>query len=195
MKKLREYENKVLINKENFLSLLSKLKINILQNKIIRNYYFDTLDHSIFNIAAVFRIKEEKNNYQAIFKKGISKIDFDEYSKEIDQETLELWKASKFEIEEFNKKLAKYKIEQAKIIFLGKIVTHRYEIKFGKGRILIDHSIYNNYEDYEIECINKTAKNAEDELLSFCQKYKISTLNTRASKYARFLNTLKNPIT
>ena len=197
MKKKREYDNKVLIDKENFINLLAALKIKAWDNKIITNHYYDTVDHSIFKKAGVLRIQERSNEFIAKFKKGIDKTKFDEFSCKVDDEILNDWKSSKFAISKFQKMFEKYEIDYKKIIYLGKVVTHRYEIKFKTNKILIDHSVYNSNEDYEIECKSLATKNVEsketeEQLLLFCQKYKISTLNTKMSKYARFLNTLKD---
>ena len=197
MKKKREYDNKVLIDKENFINLLTVLKIKVWDNKIITNHYFDTVEHAIFKKAAVLRIQEKNNEFRAKFKKGIDKTKFDEHSTDVDEEVLNQWKSSRFGSSKFQELLKKYEIDEKKVVYLGKVVTHRYEIKFKTNKILIDHSVYNAVEDYEIECKslvtkNDESKSTEEQLLLFCKKYNVSTLNTKMSKYARFLNMLKD---
>ena len=185
--KEKEYETKVLISKKTFHNLLKNYKLNITNNTLIKNNYFDTNDLDVFSNSGVFRVRETKGKFIVTFKRALKENELVEYNQIITKKRFSELKQTNFANSKFKKILDGNNIDIESVGFLGSLITHRWKIRFNGANIFIDHCIYNDNEDYEIECEAKSARDAQDIIKHFCEKHGISISIKTLSKYARFL--------
>ena len=192
--KEKEYETKVLISKTVFNQLLRNYNLRILDNKLIKNNYFDTNNFDVFNNNAVFRVREGRDKITITFKRAINRNELLEYNQNISDKRFENIKLNNFSKSKFKKILAENGILQENIGYLGSLITHRWEFKYKDAKIFIDHSVYNDMEDYEIECEASSSKQAEKIIIAFCKENNINFSVKSLAKYARFLKSRRGDI-
>ncbi len=188
----KEYETKVLINKEVFGKLLKTYNLSLTNNTLIKNNYFDTTDLAIFNANGVLRIREKNRSSKTVtFKQALKQHELIEVNQKIKEKQYENILKKGFSITKFKEILEDLNIDCANVGSIGNLITNRWEIPYGESTIFIDHSIYNDLEDYEIECEASNAEKSEKEIIRFCKENGINFFQRSLSKYSRFLKSRK----
>ncbi|MEH7094036.1 CYTH domain-containing protein [Neobacillus vireti] len=182
-----EIEFKNLLTKAEYERIL--VAFNITDNQIFtqENLYFDTADFALKNIKCALRIRKKGTDYVMTLKQpreiGLletnQRLTIEEASAAIHNGSLPGGQIKQL-IEENN-------IPFAKIEYFGSLVTNRAEIVYENGLLVLDHSIYLQHEDYEIEY---EVKDYQEGLINFhalLNRFKIPERHTD-NKVQRFYN-------
>ena len=146
-----EIEFKNLLTKIEYETLLKAFHV---EEKAIfsqTNHYFDTPVFALKDKGSALRIREKSNSFEMTLKQpaAIGLL-----------ETTQLLSAKEFQTavqyHKFPKGIVHDRLEQLKIIvesieYFGSLTTRRVEFPYKAGLLVLDHSLYLNTEDYEIE--------------------------------------------
>lgn len=168
---LKEYEKKVLLNKEEYYFLLNRFKAKVLPDIQI-NYYYDTDNLAFAKSDITCRIREKNGEYIATVKSHKSKFNI-ENSKKVNRQ----WDTSFFDF--------------CTLKYWGNLVTLRYKIKVCKEvEICLDQNIYLDDVDYELEVEyaegNETV--AETQLSCIVDALENADIINSRSEFARRIN-------
>jgi uncharacterized protein YjbK len=186
-----EIEFKNLLTKTEFVTLhdffqsFSKKEITQI------NHYFETPSFSLKNKASALRIREKDNNFTVTLKqpnpKGAGLL---ETHQAISPHDAANWFTDKIAPDqEIAAALDQLGIDISKLRYGGKLQTNRTEVEYQETLVVLDHSMYNGQEDYELELECKEEKYGQlifDQLL---EKFQIPARETM-NKIQRFYHTL-----
>jgi len=164
----KEKEYKMMIDSKLYETLLKDLHLS---PTLQTNYYYDTglnnmaMRIRVINGINVFTLKVKQDGYK------------DEYEFIVDNNDLTDQKI----IEVMNH----FKIKNPK--YLGRLDTQRSTLKMTYGELCIDHSIYFDKEDYEIEYeLYDADKDINIEFLMLLKKYNLEFKESYKTKFGRF---------
>lgn len=115
------------------------------------NYYIDTLEHNIISKKMALRIREKNHAYEMTLKIP-QKVGLLEINEPINS----LPQVNQIIDEDFIPKsilnlLTKEQVPTKNLFLLGELMTYRLEKEIDTNLLVLDHSIYLNKEDYELE--------------------------------------------
>lgn len=168
-----EKEYKMLLNKEEYISLLNNIDSNTYKQA---NYYYSSSSK-----IASFRIREIENKY--IFTLKVKENDYHrEYEFEISDNSLNDERISDL-FKEFN--ISEYR-------YVGELITYRTDLKLSKGIISLDKNEYLGVTDYEIEYELYNYQDGDNsELINLLKKCNIKYIPNTITKRKRFGDVLK----
>ena len=176
-----EIEYKVMVSKEDFELLLSKMGEDFHFYEQI-NYYYDTKKRKINRQGMSLRIRHflNENKYLVTLKvkEDEGKREYEDYVEENDVKYLP---------ESIVSILILNKINPKNIENIGKLKTIRKEFYQDGLVICFDHNYYYDIEDYEIECEGPSMEVARSILVSLLNKYNIKFEQSKDSKQKRAL--------
>jgi uncharacterized protein YjbK len=146
-----EIEFKNLLTKAEYERIL--VAFNITDNQIFtqENLYFDTADFALKNTKSALRIRKKGADYVMTLKQP-RKIGLLETNQRLTSEEASAAIHNGRLPEGHIKQLVEENnIPFAKIEYFGSLITNRAEIVYENGLLVLDHSIYLQQEDYEIE--------------------------------------------
>ncbi|WP_419888699.1 CYTH domain-containing protein [Neobacillus niacini] len=180
-----EIEFKNLLTKAEYKKLLKAFRVK--EDQIISqtNHYFDTPDFRLKELGSALRIREKKDYYEMTLKQpaavGLLEttqiLSLDEFlgaikngiiPKGIVHERLELLNKPIMVLEYF-----------------GSLTTKRAEFTYREGLLVLDHSLYLNTEDYEVEYEVEDFQVGQRVFEELLEQYNIP-LRTTQNKIARF---------
>jgi uncharacterized protein YjbK len=182
-----EIEFKNMLTKVEYERLLEYFNIGKNQMFTQENHYFDTPDFSLKNKRSGLRIRKKGRNYEMTLKQpaaiGLLEtnqlISEDEATKAIHQGRLPTGIIQNL--------IEKFDISFSTIEYFGLLSTERVEFEYRNGLLVLDHSIYLNNEDYELEYEVKNYQLGEETFLELLRQLKIPTRKTE-NKIRRFYN-------
>lgn len=175
-----EIEYKVMISKEDFKKL-----DNLLANKNNRyfeqiNYYYDTKENSLKKQSYSLRIRHIININKYLLTLKIPHLNGKmEYEYEIEENNLTNIPQKIIE------KLNDINVLINEIVLIGSLKTYRKEFVIDNSILCLDYNIYNNEEDYEIECESISMEKAKSIVKNILNENDISYEESRFSKVAR----------
>lgn len=182
-----EIEFKNLLTKNEFEILLDTYHLT--KNDFIcqENHYFDTPDFRLKHKRAALRIRKKEKSYVLTLKQPHHQGLLETHHDLTEREALLLLNGGSFQQVggELNKIIKKMGIEPKDIQYLGALKTERAEIKDGENLIVLDHSYYLGYEDYELEYEVKEMEQGKQNFLALLLKHKIPQRPAR-NKIQRF---------
>ncbi|SER87085.1 Uncharacterized protein YjbK [Gracilibacillus ureilyticus] len=186
-----EIEFKNLLTEEEF-RLLHDFFQSFSKKEIVHiNHYFETPSFSLKKNGSALRIREKNNKFTVTLKQpnpdGAGLLETHEA---ISPEEADKWFHHKIiPCREISSALKQMGIKITELRYGGKLLTNRTEVKYEETLVVLDHSMYNGREDYELEleCLEeKYGKAVFDQLL---KKFQIPVRKTR-NKIERFYHTL-----
>lgn len=180
-----EIEFKNMLTKQEYEQLLQQFQIDEGQIFSQENHYFDTTDFALKSVGAALRIRRKKEQYEMTLKQpaavGLLETNQTVSGKEAAQ-------AIQFGVLPSGR--IKTMIEQkgipvSAIHYFGSLVTKRVELKYKIGLLVLDHSIYLNNEDYELEYEVCDYDKGKEVFFNFLQRYQIPERKTK-NKIRRF---------
>ncbi|WP_462409932.1 CYTH domain-containing protein [Neobacillus sp. Marseille-QA0830] len=182
-----EIEFKNMLTKQEYGDLFKKFSLN--KNDIFsqENYYFDTHDFALKKKGCALRIRNKQNTYEMTLKQpadvGLLEtnqlLTVEEAKLAIDNQKLPKGTITKL--------LEDNGISYSQIQYFGSLVTNRAETIFEQGLLVLDHSIYLNHEDYELEYEVHDFQRGQKDFLALLQSCGIPERKT-ANKIQRFYN-------
>lgn len=146
-----EIEFKNLITETEFHLLLKTFNITNKDFFTQVNHYFDTKEFELKQLNSALRIREISGSYELTLKKpakeGLLEIN-DRLNKNEAQQFLNEIIIPEGEV---GNELKKLNIKIEELTLLGSLRTDRAEVKYKEGLLVLDHSFYNDQEDYEVE--------------------------------------------
>ena len=183
-----EIEYKVMINKDGFLKLKEVFSSFSKEYKEQINYYYDTKTFDLKQNKLSLRIRHivNENSFIATLKE---KIKDGHLEHEYYVDGCDFNKMPKQIINILNEK----NIATKDICLLGTLKTNRLEIKYKNGILCIDHNLYNENEDYEVEFECDNLKYGEKIVSDLLNENNIIFKKSKNSKIQRCLkNTIIN---
>ncbi|MFC4386866.1 CYTH domain-containing protein [Gracilibacillus marinus] len=184
-----EIEYKNLLTKNEYEQLLSFFQTYRYTESTQVNHYFETKDFSLKKHGAALRVRLKNNMYIATLKEpnpnGPGLLETHE---QISKETFNNWitnnidlpKKILMQLSDINTKLLKYG---------GKLETIRMEIPYQDTLVVLDHSKYNNKEDYELELETTDADFGKKVFGEILAKFHIPKRDTK-NKIQRFYDSI-----
>ncbi|WP_066395091.1 CYTH domain-containing protein [Neobacillus mesonae] len=180
-----EIEFKNMLTKQEYEKLLHTFRIDEKQIFIQENHYFDTPEFALKNIESALRIRRKKDQFEMTLKQPAS-IGLLETNQQINKdEAAEAIQFGRLPSGKIKNILEEKGISFTAIQYFGSLVTKRVEMKYEIGLLVLDHSLYLNKEDYELEYEVKDYQTGKDAFIKLLQDNRIPERKTM-NKIRRF---------
>jgi uncharacterized protein YjbK len=146
-----EIEFKNLLTKKEYQLLLRAF--NIKDNDIFKqeNHYFDTPSFALKELGSALRIRKKNNRYELTLKQP-AEVGLLETTQALSDEEFNLViHESRLPNGIVQDRLENFAISPNDIAYFGSLITERAEFPYKNGLLVLDHSLYLNTEDYELE--------------------------------------------
>jgi uncharacterized protein YjbK len=180
-----EIEFKNLLTKMEYENLLKVFKVKDEQIISQTNHYFDTPHFTLKELGSALRTREKKDQYEMTLKQpadvGLLEttqtLSKDEFLTAINNGILP-------------KGIIQERLEQSNISFtdleyFGSLTTKRAEFPYKAGLLVLDHSLYLNTEDYEVEYEVVDFQRGQVTFKELLEQYNIP-IRVTLNKIARF---------
>jgi|SRR5690625_2909114 len=153
------------------------------------NHYFETNDFQLKEKGAALRIREKNNFFVATLKEDKSNYLLETHLPLSKKEYLAWIKGHIFIKDALQERLTELNININELNYRGYLMTHRLQLVKDQMTIVLDRSVYNGLEDYEIEL------EADDEQVgkAYFQKLLLENnieIKPTKNKIERFFETL-----
>lgn len=186
----KEIEFKNLLTKQEFELLVSFFQVDQKDFRSQTNYYFDTQDNFFKDNGMGFRLRVLRDQNELTLKQPIEKHVMEENTVHVsDQERDAIINQTAFPsipfLEQFNL-LSPFKC-------IGILQTNRVQIPFKSGTLFLDHSIYSQIEDFEIEYESSDVKYGEKVFNDLLVSHNIPIRHTdkKIARLVKYNNKLK----
>lgn len=171
-----------------------------------RNYYFDTLSSNLLKNGTTLRVRVKDDGLVLTLKAPINSIDSTvmvskESSVQVTFEQFREWcifTRDLNSLKEFVNQITNmHNLLDEDLVLLGSMLTNRTEINYNNFIISLDHNMYNEQIDYELEVEFKNEKPDEKvikEAVELISSLGIDTTKVAVSKFKRFYKTIKNEV-
>lgn len=146
-----EIEFKNMLTKAEYERIL--LSFNIGEKHIFtqENLYFDTPDFALKKADSALRIRKKGTDYVMTLKQPREIGLLETNQKLTYEETTAAINDGRLPGGQIKQLIQENNIPFAKIEYFGSLITNRAEISYENGLLVLDHSIYLEHEDYEME--------------------------------------------
>lgn len=191
MAKEKEMEVKNLLTKTEFQLLCENFGITEDQFTWQTNIYYDTPEFSIRKKQASLRTREKNDSFELTLKQkaDIGKWETNQTISRADVERLKEWNELP-EGEVKSQLIQLFSKLPSPIESFGSLQTKRAEIPYQTGTLFLDHSVYLDKEDFEIEIEGESMEEVESLLHALLSQYDIPKRKTK-SKIKRFFTRLQ----
>ncbi|MCM3569980.1 CYTH domain-containing protein [Neobacillus mesonae] len=146
-----EIEFKNMLTKQEYERLLREFHIEEYQIFSQENHYFDTAEFSLKSKGSALRIRKKQDQFEMTLKQP-QQVGLLETNQMVNQkEVSNAIQSGVLPPGEIEKIIEKEGIQFPKIKYFGSLLTNRVELKYKNGLLVLDHSIYLNKEDFELE--------------------------------------------
>jgi uncharacterized protein YjbK len=180
-----EIEFKNLLTKIEYENLLKIFNVEEKDIVCQINHYFDTPEFALKDLGSALRIREKKSRMEMTLKQpaAVGILETTQTLSENEFQTaIQHQKLPKGIVQE---RIQQLKITVEKIEYFGSLTTRRVEFPFKDGLLVLDHSIYLNTEDYEIEYEAEDFHHGQIVFQELLKQYAIPIRETQ-NKIARF---------
>jgi len=147
-----EIEFKNMITKEEFHTLCEHFSIAKSDFVLQENHYFDSEDFALKNKGCALRIRKKKANYEMTLKQPAQEGLLETNEKVSEDEAKAIIETSRIPDGAIATILREeLHINPDSVNYFGTLITSRAETDYKGGLLVIDHSMYLNTEDYELE--------------------------------------------
>ncbi|ARI78015.1 CYTH domain-containing protein [Halobacillus mangrovi] len=144
------------------------------------NYYFESDDFKLREQGAALRIRKKNDQWMLTLKQPHEEGLLETHDS-LTEEEANLWIQNKMvEKPHTKKQLRELDISVDELTYLGSLTTRRKELEFKETTVVIDHSLYYDEEDFELEVEAPSKQQGEEvfeEILSACDIPKRETDN------------------
>lgn len=146
-----EIEYKNLLTKDEYTKVYQFLPFKSVELIEQTNYYFETDDLSLKQKGAALRIRKKNDQWTLTLKQPHEEGLLETHDTLNDKEA-NLWIQNQFiEKPETSKQLRELGVSISQLKYLGSLTTRRKELEYNKATVVLDHSLYYDQEDYELE--------------------------------------------
>ena len=186
-----EIEFKNMLTKEQYESLLQHFHVQPEQIKYQVNHYFDTESWQLKQLMSGLRIRQIDNYFECTLKEKTSENTHLETTDILTQEQAEqLLDGAPFNTQSVVKRLEKLHIPIDQLKLFGSLATNRVELNYKGGKLVFDHSIYMQQNDYEVEYEAVDETTGQKIFNEFLATHHIPK-NHAPKKIARFMKALQ----
>lgn len=186
MTKELEIEFKNMLTKEKYAELLSFYKFKPTDAKTQENQYFDTRDFQLKENRCALRIRKKADRFECTLKVPAPVGNFEITDPLTAQQAQNIIHAVSFDAKEVLTVLEERGVDWKMLRPIGTLITHRIEFDYQGGLLVLDHSLYNGQEDYELEYEVVDAASGLETFNQFLEKHAISH-HPADKKIARFM--------
>lgn len=155
------------------------------------NHYFETPDFQLKKNGSALRIREKKDGFVLTLKEPHDEGLLETHDPLTKQE-MESWlKNQPLAKENVYHQLETLGISFEDLKYYGSLKTFRKEVELDEILLVLDHSMYNNHEDYELELEASDKVSGERVFLEILEKHSIPVRKT-PNKIERFFNSVKD---
>ena len=192
----KELEERVMINKKQFLEIEKYLQESFHNIKVIhqKNRYFDDANQNIKGVRNVLRIRSFKN---CKLRELTYKVKGSEGDIEYTQLLSHYWfyqitRYSRLPEGVVKEQLLKDSVDISSLKMLAELYTRRIEVKIDDYLFVLDANLYNGITDYNIEIESDVSKkHAKEIILQYCDKFGLTYSEKYLSKSKRAFLTIK----
>lgn len=188
MSKELEIEFKNMLTKEEFEALKNAFQLTAENFHTQANHYFDTADFALRNQKCGLRIREVADRFECTLKEpagGIGLLETTDLLAEAHVRAVLAGNAV-MNAKEVHERLAERGVNEENLQLLGTLSTTRAEINYKGGLLVLDHSIYADTEDYELEYEVTDEAAGQVIFIELLKEYGIATRHAQ-KKVARFV--------
>ena len=147
-----EIEFKNLLTKEEYDAICDRFSLSEDDFILQENHYFDSKDFALKNKGCALRIRKKKSSYEMTLKQPAEEGLLETNETLSEEEAKAIIASSRIPEGQVAKIIrAELQIAPESIIYFGSLSTRRAETDYEGGLLVIDHSMYLNNEDYELE--------------------------------------------
>ncbi|HHW39045.1 MAG TPA: CYTH domain-containing protein [Bacillales bacterium] len=182
-----EIEFKNLLTKNEFELLMKRFNITSKEFTSQENYYFDTVSFSLKDKHSALRIRKKQDKYILTLKQPHEQGLLETHQELTDEQAFTLLNNEGRKMVEGHVKevIATLGINPNELQYLGALKTDRFEFIDNDNILVLDHSFYLNYEDYELEYEVKDPVTGKEKFLEILKQNNIP-LRTTKHKIQRF---------
>ncbi|QMT16481.1 CYTH domain-containing protein [Planococcus maritimus] len=148
MTKELEIEFKNMLTKEEYNLLLAELQeVPISQT----NHYFDTPDYQLRDQKAALRLRSIGNRFECTLKTPAASGNYETTDVLSEEQASAILDHKQFDTPEVAAELERLGVSRSDLSLIGSLTTHRVEVEYKGGLLVLDHSEYLGLEDYELE--------------------------------------------
>ncbi|RDI47755.1 CYTH domain-containing protein [Falsibacillus pallidus] len=185
MSKEIEIEFKNLLSKKEFESLKKSFGIEDRSFTSQVNHYFDSEDFKLKELGSALRIRM-KNDKAVLTLKEPAEVGLLETHQPVEAEEVDSYlKGHAFPPGEVVDRLTELSIDMDCLSYFGTLQTNRAEADYKGGLLVLDHSSYLNFEDYEIEYEVKDFQSGKNLFNQLLEEHRIPIRETE-NKIKRF---------
>lgn len=190
MQSEKEIEFKNLLTKQEFECFVLFFQIDQKDFHTQTNYYFDTQNNFFKDNRMGFRLRVLRNKNELTLKRPIEEHVMEENTVEVsDFERDAIINQSTFPSIPF---LQQFNLVTP-LLCIGSLQTNRVEIPFKNGTLFLDHSIYGQTEDYEVEYESSDVKYGKKVFHELLEEHNIPIRQTdkKIARLVKYNNMLK----
>jgi uncharacterized protein YjbK len=182
-----EIEFKNMLTSEEYKLLLREFNLTESQIFTQENHYFDTPQFDLKERGTALRIRRKKEQYEMTLKQPLE-VGLLETNQILSKSEAHAAMSEGFIPEGTIKELIQESgVSCSALTYFGSLTTNRSEVKYGKGLLVLDHSIYLNKEDYELEYEVNEYLSGQESFKSLLKQFNIPERKTE-NKIKRFYN-------
>ena len=186
-----EIEFKNMLTKEQYESLLQHFHIQPEQIIYQVNHYFDTESWHLKQLMSGLRIRQIGDRFECTLKEKTTDNAHLETTDSLTQEQAEqLLNGAPFNTHSVVKRLEALHIPIDQLKLFGSLATNRVELNYKDGKLVFDHSIYMQQNDYEVEYEAVDETTGQMIFNEFLATHHIQK-NNAPKKIARFMKALQ----
>ncbi|MUV36509.1 Glutathione transferase [Lentibacillus sp. JNUCC-1] len=184
-----EIELKNLLTQSEMESLHKKLKFP--EKPFVQsNYYFETPDFTLREQGAALRIRKKNNTYTLTLKERHPKGLLETHDALTKEEAVSWLSGAPVKKVNTGKQLQSLGIIEENLKLFGELTTKRWEITHSGALVVLDHSLYNGQEDFELE-VEGSSQEQVKEVFRHVLEYENIPHRTTPNKIARLFSALE----
>ncbi|WP_053220350.1 CYTH domain-containing protein [Virgibacillus senegalensis] len=186
-----EIEFKNLLTKSEYLRLAEFLQVDESNAVSQTNHYFETPHFDLKQHGAALRIREKNGHWQLTMKEPHPEGLLETHDTLTEQEAESWISGNIIPKPKVAAQLNHLGVDFAALTYGGKLTTRRIETEYEETLVVLDHSTYNGYSDYELEIEAQDRQHGQhvfDQLLDRLEIRKKPTPN----KIKRFYDSMGN---
>ena len=192
----KELEERVMINKSQFLEIEKYIQENFPHAKIIhqKNRYFDDPNRTVKKVHNVLRIRSFKSCKEREFTYKVKGEEGDiEYTQILSHYWFyQITRYSRLPAGPVKEQLLKDGVDINSLKMLVDLYTRRIEVRIDDYIFVLDVNLYNGITDYNIEVESDVSKkHAKDIILKYCDQFGLTYSDKYMSKSKRAFMTMK----
>ncbi|MFB1050095.1 CYTH domain-containing protein [Paraliobacillus sp. JSM ZJ581] len=184
-----EMESKNLLTKQEYHILINyfNLATDLAEKQV--NYYFETPDFLLKQYGSALRIREKNSQWVLTLKQPHHDGLLETHDHLTQLEAIQSITNRIIVKPNVNKQLVGQNIDSNSLQYMGSLTTHRLEVPYKNGQVMIDFSKFNGHTDYELE-IESTSMLTSKKLMKELTKSLGISMKHTPNKIERFYTAL-----